>query len=625
MSEHWITVKVASECLNLSERTVQFKAQNNEYEHKYVKGKGKGGKQLRILLESLPQEAQDKYNGVKATKSATTFNINQLTEAQRQKLNEKVFVVNEYESFKKHYLKRDYRKAFLNWFCSEYPEIDVNDSKLEDWTRKYKKGGVENLVDNRGCYGKGTTSLSKEMQQDFLSLYLTDKEPPITTCYNVLKIYYSDKNIKIPSISSFKRFLATIPPSTIALYRKGKKYFEDNFIASIPTVYESNLYSNDEWVADHHIYDVMVNGDGKIGRAWLSVWFDRHSRAIVGYVINLCEPNADIVLDSFYEAAKKCGLPKRVHIDNGKDYKVHDLFNTDNPNSLVSVLEIAVRHAIPYNAKAKPVERVFKTLEDLNKLLDSYIGNSPDNRPESMKGTNQSIANKCMSFESFKKWADACILQYNNTPHTGRGMNGKTPKEVYETGFNGAVRVLPDDLLNILMRRTTKCVKVTKNGVKFRELKDVMYNSLELQELAYGKRVYARYRTGDARIIDIYSEDGVFICPVKVYGEYNFNDSEELKVQTIREYGHHNKKVKKSARKYKSQKTIDVQKLITTHSDKLNDIDLSAIPKRFELDFERQQELEKVSEAENQLKNKEKSNSKVIDETELLLSLGQAK
>ena len=38
-------------------------AQQNRYQSRYVKGKGRGGKQLRIALESLPEKAQALYRG----------------------------------------------------------------------------------------------------------------------------------------------------------------------------------------------------------------------------------------------------------------------------------------------------------------------------------------------------------------------------------------------------------------------------------------------------------------------------------------------------------------------------------------------------------------------------------
>lgn len=623
-----LTTQQAADLLGISCDGIKKGISRGTYSAITVRGRGQGGKQLRIALSSLPEEAQARYKGIAPEKPASDFDLKRLTEKQRNKVELKIFTIKAYESFKKGYLKRDHSRAFIAWFKEEYPEIDaelhLNAGKLEDWVKKYRDKGAAGLTDGRGGSSKGTTSLSENMQNDFLSLYLTDKKPPVTTCYNVLSKHYANMGIRIPHISSFKRFAKSIPPSAVSMFREGTKHFNDNHIASIPTVYERNMKSNDEWVADHHIYDVMVNGNGKIGRAWLSIWFDRHSRAVVGYVINLCEPNADIVLDSFMDAVKKHGIPKRVHIDNGKDYKAHDLFNCDNPESLVSVLSVAVRHAIPYNAKAKSVERLFRTLEDLNKLLDSYIGNSPGNRPESMKGLNKKIAPKCMSYEDFKLYAEAVIKEYNNTPHSGRGMDGRTPKEVYEADLVSIRRFEPA-AFEAIMRRTTNTATVNKNGVKFRELQSVCYNSETLQELAFGKKVFARYKTEDTRRIHIYSaETGEFLCSVGFYGEYDYGTDEAVTAQLMREYGNHNKSVRNQARSYKPKQTIDIQKTIIEHASRLPDIDITGKPTSIELDAKKRKEIRDIKQAESLLDSKKpRGESEELDEYELLSSLGR--
>ena len=68
----WLTVKETAELLDVSERTVQRHiidfCEKNKYAFRCVKGKGRGGKQYEILLESLPKSAQDKYHGIEDSK-----------------------------------------------------------------------------------------------------------------------------------------------------------------------------------------------------------------------------------------------------------------------------------------------------------------------------------------------------------------------------------------------------------------------------------------------------------------------------------------------------------------------------------------------------------------------------
>ncbi|MDE5557450.1 MAG: hypothetical protein K2J32_07125 [Ruminococcus sp.] len=59
-----LTVKEASEILNITERAVRKNCFSGKYQYHYENGVGRGGKQLLISLESLPQEVQNRYNGV---------------------------------------------------------------------------------------------------------------------------------------------------------------------------------------------------------------------------------------------------------------------------------------------------------------------------------------------------------------------------------------------------------------------------------------------------------------------------------------------------------------------------------------------------------------------------------
>lgn len=78
----WLTVKETASLLSVSERSVQKNALNNKYTCRYIDGTGRGGKQLQILLESLPQEAQDRYNNPSSSELLSDkFSMTQIQEA----------------------------------------------------------------------------------------------------------------------------------------------------------------------------------------------------------------------------------------------------------------------------------------------------------------------------------------------------------------------------------------------------------------------------------------------------------------------------------------------------------------------------------------------------------------
>lgn len=58
----WLTVKETAELLSVTERAIQLS--KSKYDYRHVYGKGRGGKQLQITLESLPQPIQEKYHNI---------------------------------------------------------------------------------------------------------------------------------------------------------------------------------------------------------------------------------------------------------------------------------------------------------------------------------------------------------------------------------------------------------------------------------------------------------------------------------------------------------------------------------------------------------------------------------
>lgn len=583
MTENWITLKEAAVACNSSYEALKKSVQRGNVISKRVDGKGNGG-QLRILLESLPMEAQDRYNGVERPAQSSNDSYLFLTDKQRERLDEKVLAVTEYAKFKRKYHKRGVTREFLKQFSTEYPDIKINAGKLEDWVNKYAKSGIDGLIDRRGGYNKGGSSLTEEMQAVFKKYYLTDKKPSIHQCYIATREYFLSKGIEVPSESSFKRYVYSLPMEVSELYRNGNKCFEDICIPSIFTDYYSpDLSSNSMWVGDHHLCDVLVNYNGKIVRPWLSAWMDVKSRYIVGYVLNVVDPNADIVLDSFAAAVKNCGVPDAVQIDNGKDYKVHDLFNVDNDYSLVSSLRTAVRTSNPYNAKAKAIERFFETFESYNKMLPSYIGDRPENRPTSMKGTNIMIEreNKAMDFEEFKRHVANIINVYHNTKHNGDGMDNNTPYDVYCNSFKKPMRTLDETARRLLLRRTTRTVTITKQGVKFAELPNIRYyNSVDLLLYGVGKRVYARYDTNDVTEVYIYSETGEFICTAQNDTLNAYGSGKEIASQVIRENNNRKKALRNKVKSfYPDIEVPSIVEVVENRSAAFGAPDFSKIPK----------------------------------------------
>jgi len=253
----WITSQRVAALLGVSVRAVQ--TAKTKYEHRYVKGKGRGGKQLQIALESLPQEAQDRYHGMQLE----PVDVFQFTGKQRENADWKAFIVLDYQHSS---LSPD--DYVLNHNSRE-PEDAISTSQLFRWQKKYKQGGVTALIDQRGGHNRGRDTIPADAWEFFYNLYMTQQKRSVSLCYDIAKGEYHS----IPSVSAFERKVRQIPYAALTLYRDGEKAFNDKCLPSMERT-KLDILSNDVWFSDHHACDVFVkNADGaKIIRPWLTVF-----------------------------------------------------------------------------------------------------------------------------------------------------------------------------------------------------------------------------------------------------------------------------------------------------------------------------------------------------------------
>lgn len=196
-----LTVKEVAELLNISERAIRKNCSSGKYQYHYVEGVGQGGKQLLIALESLPQEAQDQYNGVEKTAELLIdkYSLTQIKEAEY-----KANIVLEFQSSN---MSAD---KFIQDFNQRNGETFTN-KQLYRWKDKYKKGGIEALIDTRGGYNKGACSIGENAWDMFYTLYMTLQRRSIQWCYDKVKLAFPN----VPSVSAFERKVKTIPEYAI--------------------------------------------------------------------------------------------------------------------------------------------------------------------------------------------------------------------------------------------------------------------------------------------------------------------------------------------------------------------------------------------------------------------------
>lgn len=526
----WLSTKEAADLLSYSDRAIRNKAKNGEYACRYTpSATGRGGKKMEILLGSLPEQAQKAYQN-KYGEDQIVFNETYTsTRSQKEKGKQRASAVAEYRKFLKQSEREGKKKKteIMNLFVQKWNsehDFHISTKSLYDWMRKSKSGQVDKLIDRRGGYNRGQTSIPEEYQKLFDSLYLQQTQPTVASCFEEVKIKASINGDLLPGIKAFHNYVRNMNKAKLIRAREGEKAFEDKCMPYTERDYDSQD-PNNSWVSDHHLWDVFVRvpdgkGGWKLARPWGSYWMDIKSRKIMSSIVRIESPNADIVLCSFGLGVEHFGIPAVVRLDNGRDYKAKDLFYPKDRyiiseedeqsffSSIATNLQIYTSYSNPYNAKAKPIERVFNTFEgQFGKKYRSYAGSNAKKRPEDLKDLN---IMDVITLEEFIAQHNQYVYEiYNNSSHSGKGMYGRSPNQTYAEELFTIRRVSKEVLYFSLMRvkgeRTVDRNGITFNGTHF-------YNENCINYLK--QRVLARYDPTKPEILYIFdlNENFLFIA-----------------------------------------------------------------------------------------------------------------
>lgn len=539
----WLSTKEAAELLGYEQSTIRKKAKNGEYIHRYIpSATGQGGKKLEILLESLPEQAQKAYHN-KNSECQTVFNTDYTsTKDQRKKGEWRALAVTEYRKFLKQSIKGGMTKKteIMDLFVQQWNgghDFQISKKSLYDWMKKSKSGQVEKLIDKRGGYNRGQSTIPEYYRKMFESIYLQQTKPSIESCFKEVRLEASLKGDYLPGIKAFRNYVKNMNYSTVVRAREGQKAFDDKCMPYIERDY-SLLHPNQFWVSDHHLWDIFVRvpdnkGGWKLERPWGSYWMDMRTRKIMSSIIRTESPNSDVVLCSFGLGVEHFGIPNGVRLDNGKDYKARDLFYPEGHyivseedekkifSSLAANLQIEVTYAIPYNAKAKPIERVFNTFEEqLGKKYPSYAGSNAKKRPEDLK--NLKIMN-VITLEDFIAQHNQYVYEiYNESSHSGDAMYGRSPNQVYaDEPFT--IRRASKEVLYFSLMRVKGLREVQRNGITFNGVS--FYDEDCINHLH--EKVIAKYDPTKPEILYIFDTNENFLFVAEELQKKGWNLTEE--------------------------------------------------------------------------------------------------
>jgi hypothetical protein len=192
---------------------------------------------------------------------------------------------------------------------------------------------------------------------------------------------------------------------------------------------------------------------------------------VVGYCWTP-EGSSRSITTAFRNAVYRFGPPRVFLADNGKDFKrfakgasfvwqrvacpqfVEDIRWFDEMG-VPARLGVLVQHCMKYAPQGKHIERFFRTMHmRLESLFAHYTTGSPFTRPDA---TNAAMAehsklmrhgrgdeSPLMLASEFIRIAATWVEEYNRTPHSGKGNDGRAPLDIFDEELPPAMRRIPD-------------------------------------------------------------------------------------------------------------------------------------------------------------------------------------
>lgn len=574
----YIDVQTVVAITGKAKRTIQW--QCDEGKVKAIITIGNGGKQYRIALSSLPDNAQVKW--VIENQSAAAelpsyikdklapqaqWEITKLTapreevgmdiltnEAAKERLSEKIDLVQKALT-----VPAGWKKSA--WVSKTAEDAGITRQTLYNDIKKYKEGGLKALVKVREK--KGPTAWDTEaldyMEGVYLKAIREGGDASKRFAYKATVAEANKRDWKIGSESSAYEHLGKLNP-LLEKYARGGSRALDNVFYIMRQYHDLEAFEC--IVGDQHRFDFWVH-DRELNRVFRMesyMWLDLRTRLVYGVSI-ADRYNSYMIGLSMRMGMKHWGKFKTAYTDNGKpetskytnsilndlraygmqELDIAELYRTNdgyavegNEGEIIEVVSTSQawhRHARPYNAKAKLIERFFRTIEQIlvdlgvPGLVKELKGNSEEKALSDKRLKRLVEEGKLLTPEEFTLKLFEAVELYQNRRHSAlkRSPMDELWHTVKQEGFTPRM-VIESELDFVLLARDMRSVNRGRVWIDKRLYEGV---SLEqgLWDIADSTKVEVRYDHMDEDIAIAIRPDGAAV-PLRLVTQSSMKNKE---------------------------------------------------------------------------------------------------
>lgn len=424
---------------------------------------------------------------------------------------------------------------------------------IKNWLSRYRSGGFPALAD-RQRKDKNTSRWFAEHHDAAIlaAWWYLECRQSVRACYEAIvnereKLGLSEEDL--PSYETVRAWLKAMPPYLTAYAREGRAAYQARMAPYITRSY-GDIAPNQIWVSDHMIHDVEVANDcfpelpwGAPMRLRFTCLLDFRSRYVVGASWTPHESSASIAT-AMRRAIERWGVCEHFYCDNGKDYRkvakgaipawlsdpaaIRGWWDTElrdiERTGILARLGVKVTHCIVRHPQSKHVERFFRTLHERfdKRFYQHYTGGAPHLRPDATAAAME-IHRKLLKHDRVELTTHppasfliagcmAWIEEYHRQPHSGDGMDGRTPAEVFAERRQDAQRCDSASLALLLAERSRRRVRECAIDLNRRRYTYTDAVSRDLLHEWNERDVLVASDPADPSAVAILDEDGHFLC-----------------------------------------------------------------------------------------------------------------
>ena len=403
-------------------------------------------------------------------------------------------------------------------------------SNYRNWTarlRDYRAGAKRDLTASEeleavaSSYARGHRDPSgdPEFWQDFCTCYLSQNRPDIPEARRlaVMALKRRDPSAVPPTMGQVRYFVKHLPVDIVIRGREGEVAWEST--SDYITRDWSNLAPGECLIGDSRTFDTRVcwqdeDGEWKKERPTVVMLLDARTWYPASWIITVKPVNHEIIMRCLAQfCVSNGGMPPAMcYFDNGSDY-CKTGFSTPleiggAKHSVFSELGIGLVNSIPYRARAKTVERMFRDMmKTFDKWFPDYLGSHPEERPDAAGYFDRpEHLRELPTLETFTKLFTLWTKDYITREKEGKIHGGKSPEMLWNELPHHTGRVFSDVELAYAFLLPAATRKVGRGpSVEFNR------RHYFCDAVRYGETVLVKVNLWDPDMILLCREDGTAI------------------------------------------------------------------------------------------------------------------